>query len=67
MFITTLFPLMTFGALISYYILSSQSQDIKDFKYLMGELAVQQIVNNSSEVLIEYAVCDTHFRAHENP
>ena len=54
MVITTLIPLMTFGALISYYILSSQSQDIKDFQYLMGELAVQQIVNHSSEALIEY-------------
>ena len=54
MVITTLIPLLAFASLVAYYILSSQSQDIKDFQYLMGELAVQQIVNHSSAALIDY-------------
>ena len=54
MVITTLMPLMAFAFLVAYYILSSQSQDIEDFQYLMGELAVQQIVVHSTDALIEY-------------
>ena len=54
MVITTLMPLMAFAFLVAYYILSSQSQDMEDFQYLMGELAIQQIVNHSTDALIEY-------------
>ena len=54
MVITTLIPLMAFAVLVAYYVLSSQSQDMEDFQYLMGELAIQQIVNHSTDALIEY-------------
>lgn len=54
MVVTTLIPLLTFGSLIGYYIVSSQSRDIEDFQYLMGELAIEQLVNHAGDALIEY-------------
>ena len=54
MVVTTLMPLILFGSLISYYIVSSQSRDIEDFQYLMGELAVEQLVNHAGDALVDY-------------
>ena len=54
MVFTTLIPLLAFASLIGYYIVSSQSRDIEDFQYLMGELAVEQLVNHAGDALFEY-------------
>ena len=54
MVFTTLIPLLAFASLIGYYIVSSQSRDIEDFQYLMGELAVDQLVNHAGDALFEY-------------
>ena len=54
MVFTTLIPLLAFASLIGYYIVSSQSRDIEDFQYLMGELAVEQLVNHAGDALVEY-------------
>ena len=54
MVVTTLIPLLTFGSLIGYYIVSSQGRDIEDFQYLMGELAIEQLVNHAGDALIKY-------------
>ena len=54
MVFTTLAPLMAFACLIGYYIVSSQSRDIEDFQYLMGELAIEQFINHASDALVEY-------------
>ena len=54
MVVTTLIPLILFGSLISYYIVSSQSRDIEDFQYLMGELAVEQLINHAGDALVDY-------------
>ena len=54
MVFTTLVPLMAFACLIGYYIVSSQSRDIEDFQYLMGELAIEQFINHASDALVEY-------------
>ena len=54
MVFTTLIPLLAFASLIGYYIVSSQSRDIEDFQYLMGELAVEQLVNHAGDALVAY-------------
>ena len=54
MVFTTLVPLMAFACLIGYYIVSSQSRDIEDFQYLMGELAIEQLIIHASDALVEY-------------
>ena len=54
MVVTTLIPLLAFASLIGYYVVSSQSRDIEDFQYLMGELAVEQLVNHAGDALVEY-------------
>ena len=54
MVFTTLIPLLAFASLIGYYIVSNQSRDIEDFQYLMGELAVEQLINHAGDALVEY-------------
>ena len=54
MVVTTLIPLLAFASLIGYYVVSSQSRDIEDFQYLMGELAVEQLINHAGDALVEY-------------
>ena len=54
MVVTTLIPLLAFASLIGYYVVSSQSRDIEDFQYLMGELAIEQLINHAGDALVEY-------------
>ena len=54
--ITTVIPLLSFAVLVGYYMFSSQAQDIKDFQYSIGELAVQQAVNHSGPALADYDI-----------
>ena len=54
MVVTTLIPLLAFASLIGYYVVSSQSRDTEDFQYLLGELAVEQLINHAGDALVEY-------------
>jgi signal transduction histidine kinase/CheY-like chemotaxis protein len=63
MVVTTLIPLLAFTSLIGYYVVSSQSRDIEDFQYLMGELAVEQLINNVGQALIDYDLVELNKEA----
>ena len=63
MVVTTLIPLLAFASLIGYYVVSSQSRDIEDFQYLMGELAVEQLINHAGPALIDYDLVELNKEA----